>query len=487
VAHRIRVAVLVITLMLGFIAYQRLAGLDARFLAFSSLSGVEGLIAYLLGDYAWAAEAYRRHLVKVIGDAEHELPLGTRALLVGDLDAARREASEALRVRGVERHARLTLGEVALARGQNREAVAEFDSLLATDVDQFDALLLKAVAQARLRLDGDAITSLNRALRHPRVETRPTAFLSALAITGELGFQPLHKRLACLLATLHRYLRIYDPAQSSTAVRYAEQAIAAGDHPADANVTAGVVHLKRGRRARALAAFQAAIAADPTHAMALVQAAHLHGERGDLSEEDQLMTAAFAAAPNDAWIAQTFNVHLTRLGDYQRAVDLNLRRTATVPEDIKAWWRLGALYLDLGEPEHALAATDKGLAHRPRDLALHENRAIALASMDRADAAFTEYRYILTLDPANRRAYYGIALLHRTARRYQDARQAFEALLALGESDLDAHNGYCEILLLLREAAAGEACATRVLRHAPDNIAAQANLGVARRMRGGRP
>ena len=301
-ARPFRVAAVVVTLLLGFLACQRLAGLDRRFLTISSLSGAEGLAAYLLGDYAWAAEAYRRDLTKRLADAQHGAPLGTRALLAGDLDAAHRDASEALRTGRNERDGRLTLGEVALARGRHQEAIAELDTLLATDVDQFDALLVKAVAQARLGLDGDAITSLNRALRHDRVETRPTAFLSALALTGELGSRP--RRPTSLLATLHRYLRIYDAAQASVAVRYAEQAIAAGDHPADAHLTIGIVHLKHNRRARALASFRAAVAAEPRHPIALVRAANLHGLRGDLPEKDRLMTAAFEVAPEDHWVAE---------------------------------------------------------------------------------------------------------------------------------------------------------------------------------------
>jgi tetratricopeptide (TPR) repeat protein len=482
VARPFRIAAVVVTLLLGFLACQRLAGLDRRFLTISSLSGAEGLAAYLLGDYAWAAEAYRRDLTKRLADAQHGAPLGTRALLAGDLDAAHRDASEALRTGRNERDGRLTLGEVALARGRHQEAIAELDTLLATDVDQFDALLVKAVAQARLGLDGDAITSLNRALRHDRVETRPTAFLSALALTGELGSRP--RRPTSLLATLHRYLRIYDAAQASVAVRYAEQAIAAGDHPADAHLTIGIVHLKHNRRARALASFRAAVAAEPRHPIALVRAANLHGLRGDLPEKDRLMTAAFEVAPEDHWVAEAFNVHLTDLGDYKRAIDLNLQRTAEAPKDVKAWWRLSGLYLELGEAERSLAATARGLALAPHDVKLHENRAMALATAGRTDEAFKEYRDILAVDPANHRAHYGVALIHRDAKRYQDARRSFETLLAMGQVDTGTYNGYCEILLLLREGAAAEACASRVLRHYPDDVAAQTNLGVARRMQG---
>jgi tetratricopeptide (TPR) repeat protein len=479
----VRVAAFVVALLLGWFAYQRLAGLDPRFLRIHSLSGVQGLAAYLIGDYGRAAAAYQRDLATWLADAEHRAPLATRALLVGDLDAAQRAASEALRA-GRERDARLALGEVSLARGRYQEAITELDTLLATDVDQFDALLLKAIAQARLVRHGDAITSLNRALRHDQVETRPTAFLSALALTGELTSPPAAARSNCLLATLHRYLRIYDASRASVAVRYAERAVAAGDHPGDAHLTVGVVHLKHNRRARALASFRAAVAAEPRHPIALVRAANLHGLRGDLPEKDQFMTTAFEVAPEDHWVAEAFNVHLTELGDYQRAIDLNVQRTVAAPRDVKAWWRLSALYLELGEAEHSLAASARGLALAPRDVKLHENRAMALATAGQTDEAFKEYRDILARDPSNRRAHFGIALIHRDAKRYHDSRRSFETLLAMGQGDIDTYNGYCEILLLLKEGAAAEACASRVLRYDPDNVAAQTNLGVARRMQG---
>jgi tetratricopeptide (TPR) repeat protein len=477
-------AVVVVTVLLGLVTWQRLAALDPRFLLISSLAGAEGLAAYLLGDYARAAEAYRRDLAQRVADREHRLPLATRALLAGDLDAAQREAVAALDARRDERDARLALGEVALARGRHHEAIAELDTLLATDVDQFDALLLKAIAEARLARDGDAITSLNRALRHDRVETRPTAFLTALALTGELTSRPASRRPACLLATLHRYLRIYDAAQARVVVRYAEQAIAAGDHPADAHLSLGILHLKQHRRGRALASFRAAVQAQPGHPIALVRAANLHGLRGDLPEKDRLMTAAYAVTPEDHWVAEAFNVHLTELGDYQRAIELNRERTTAAPVDVKAWWRLSALYLELGEAERSLAATARGLALAPHDLSLQENRAMALATAGRTDEAFRAYRGILAVDPVNRRAHFGLALIHRDAKRYLEARRSFETLLAVGQVDLETYNGYCEILLLLQDGAAAEACASRVLRYDPDNVAAQTNLGVARRMQG---
>src|SRR5262245_39277566 len=191
------------TLVLGLVAHQRLTGLDARFFALSSIPGFQGFLAYLLGDYARAAKGYRQHLAET-SDKGPDSP-GTRALLMGAFDAARREALDSLANGRYERDARLTLAEVALASGQSHEAIAQLDAVLAKDTDQFDAQLLKAVVQTRLGLDGDAIVSLNRALRHSRVETRPTVFLSALAVMGELGSRPANRPGAWLIAQPPRF------------------------------------------------------------------------------------------------------------------------------------------------------------------------------------------------------------------------------------------------------------------------------------------
>jgi hypothetical protein len=85
--RRLRAAGLVVVLLLAFLGIQRLAGLDRRFLEIHSLSGVRGLAAYLIGDYAGAAAAYRRDLA-TWGDRAQPVPLATRALLIGDIDAA---------------------------------------------------------------------------------------------------------------------------------------------------------------------------------------------------------------------------------------------------------------------------------------------------------------------------------------------------------------------------------------------------------------
>ena len=61
---------------------------------------------------------------------------------------------------------------------------------------------------------------------------------------------------------------MYDSAKGQWVVRTAEQAIAAGDHQAEAYVTIGIVLEKQGLRQRALESFQKATQIDPSYGMA---------------------------------------------------------------------------------------------------------------------------------------------------------------------------------------------------------------------------
>ena len=70
---------------------------------------------------------------------------------------------------------------------------------------------------------------------------------------GELGARPVPPE--CLLAHLHRFLRIYDAGEGAAAVRHAKRAIATGDRADAAWVTVGVVYTKQGKTEQAVDAF----------------------------------------------------------------------------------------------------------------------------------------------------------------------------------------------------------------------------------------
>ena len=127
--------------------------------------------------------------------------------------------------------------------------------------------------------------------------------MAALETTGELTQLPAGTRPLCLLAHYHRYLRIFDHAQTASAIRYAKAAIAIHDHADDCWFTIGMVYRRQDRPHAALEALLRAIALNPRHAGALHAAGNIYQERGDLLNERRMRDEAFAASTNDIFYA----------------------------------------------------------------------------------------------------------------------------------------------------------------------------------------
>lgn len=460
-------ALLASVLLIVLLAYRPWR-LDERFLRFSA-PGLMGLARYLAGDYAGAARAYRSDLrLRMEGHPDRFGP-AWRALVAGDLAEAKRAAQAEASTMGPATQALLTLGEIALAEGAPAEALRIFDDILRGEVDQFDALLLGSVAHARLGAYGSAVGALNRALRHNRVETRPTSFLSALETAGDLARMPPARRPWCLLAHYHRYLRIYDPSNGRLAIRNAERAVEVGDRPDDAYLTIGIVHRRHQRPDLALQAFLHAIEANPRHPEALRWAAGIYSDRGDLASEYRLRKAAFEAAPDDPYHADHFyDLLFTKLGDYVQALALTRRSLERNPEDRESLARLGAIYRALGDDEQALDLYRKALVVAPRDPALHEGVGWLLLSADRPDEARAAFETALALHPSWAFAHVGLGAVHQRQRRYREAIAAYERGLRLGGlENADRLLALCSLYSQMAAFDRAEWCARRALAMDP--------------------
>jgi tetratricopeptide (TPR) repeat protein len=318
VRRRVGVAVGVGLILLLLLAYRQAQRLDPRFLAWSG-PGVRGLLAYLVGDYNGAARAYWTHLALAVAAHRTSADPAWVALVEGRLGDARGLARQRLGARADDTEALLTLGEVALAAAEPREALDVLRPVLRRQTDQPDALLLSSVAHARLGAFREAAEAVNRTLRHNRIERRVTIFLALLGVTGDLAERSDPPR--CLLAHYHRYLRIFNPGHGRLAIRWAEAAIASGDNPDLAYLTIGIVHRLELRPAQALAAYARAIELNPGNAEAMRRAAWIHGERGNLGSEYRLAKAAFEAAPTERiYVDYLHELVLNKLGDYPQGL-----------------------------------------------------------------------------------------------------------------------------------------------------------------------
>src|SRR5262249_20376583 len=318
-ALRLRPAlVIAMVLMVFWLAgYWRFADLDWPLFQLS-WSGPRALALYVTGHYRDAARAYRHGQRGALRVAYENDPSGYRAFRAGHLDEAERRARTTLALVPTAIEPLVTLGEIALENGQTKAATRAFATVLERRPDHFDAMLLHAVAAARLDDRGRAIEMINRALRWNMAGERDTVLYRVMELTGELRVRAPAQQPLCLLAHLHRYLRIFDDAHGPIAMEYARRAIRAGDHPAEAYLTLGIVHEKRGEPADAARAMRKALEADPRQADALRWLALQANRIGDILHEYEFTKAAYEAAPKDPFYLRDLEyVMLVRLDDPQ--------------------------------------------------------------------------------------------------------------------------------------------------------------------------
>lgn len=466
-------ATLVISAVLAF---DHVARMDRRFFV-ASLSGARALAHYVLGDSAGAARFYRIDLAQRAARQPPGEAWSWTTLMKGDPDGAVMQAREELRRAPDHPASLLTLAEVALAQGDAATAIDLAERVLRQQRDDFDALLVTAVAGARQGQSDRAIDALKRALRYERTERRITMFLSVLEVTGELESRSETERPACLLAHLHRYLRIYDPGHASAAARYAQKAIARGDRPDDAHVTLAIIQTKRGSRRAAFEAFQRALAVNPRNTAALLGAARHHADRGEVAHEYRLTRAAFDVAPEDAFVTATLHDVLTRkLGDHRQARDMAEIAVAANRDDAEAWWRLAQVRSSLNDHRGALEAYQRAATLTPRVADLQTSIGHVLAELGRPADATVAYRRAIALDPGAPDPHFGLGRIHGRDRRWVDALREYEIGYALGGRDITSVVGLCELYWETGRSARADACLVEVLTRDPNNQRGQALL-----------
>jgi tetratricopeptide (TPR) repeat protein len=135
---------------------------------------------------------------------------------------------------------------------------------------------------------------------------------------------------------------------------YARRAVDAGDRPAEALLTLGVVHYKRGEYEAARRAMRQAIAADPRQVDALRWLATEAAAVGDLLTQYQMMIRVFDAAPLDPfYLPDLERVLVKNLGDPLRMVALMERALALDPANTEAQAQLKKALALLAGPDGA--------------------------------------------------------------------------------------------------------------------------------------
>jgi tetratricopeptide (TPR) repeat protein len=456
------------------VTFDQVARMSLRFFGTSTVAA-RAFAHYLVGDYGGAARLYRDDLKRWAGRMPSESPSSWLVMARGDLDGAESRARAESRIAPTDAEPLLTLAEIALARRDGARAVELAGRVLSLRRDDYDALLVTAVAQARQGAFSPAIDALKRALRYDRGERRATAFLAVLETTGELDDQLLDARPNCLLAHLHRYLRIYDPSHAEPAIRYALRAIDVGDRADDAYVTLAAIDAKQRRPTRGFARLQQALQVNPRNTAALLDAAQYRANRREVAEEYRLTRAAFDADPDDPFVvASLHRVLVQRLGDYRQALALAAGAVARQPRDAEAWLRQGQVQDHLGEYRGALESYRQAAALAPRTAELEERTGHALRQLGRDAEAFAAYQRAVALDPLRPGPHHGLSALHGRARHWNDAIREAEMGHTLGGRDIAQVVALCGLYVETARRAEANRCLTEALTRDPDNAPALA-------------
>ena len=427
-------------------ARWRVGRVDSSLLHLSS-NGLAGFVRYELGDYVGAARAYRRELAETFTAPGLPASDAELALLQDDGERARALAMAELARDPGAVGPQLSLAQVALDAGRVDDALASLNAARAAAPDDVDVQTLTGIAYARASRDDEAIAWLNRALFEYRPLRRWTTWLELLTVTGDL--EARDPAPSCVLAHLHRFLRVYDLGQGSTTIAWAERAIAERDRPDAAWVCIGIVRTKQVDDEGALEAFMKAIERNPANVGAYHWAAVVYAQRGDLEQELAMRRKAHELDPDDPTAGLALSTLVAdKVGDPREALRIDERVLGSGRESPAILQHIGRLYGDSGDFDRAATYFRKVVDGRPDDPQARRSLAWALSRMHQPTEAIAEYRRALQLDTNDVQSHMGLTFAYREAGRFDDAIRELETAFRLDPSKRWYTIELCHLFLL---------------------------------------
>jgi tetratricopeptide (TPR) repeat protein len=231
-----------------------------------------------------------------------------------------------------------------------------------------------------------------------------------------------------------------------------------------------------GRLPAAIAEYEAALRIDPGFAPAHNNLAWILQQQGKTDEANAQYARAVALQPDYVTAHYDWGVALL---DQGRAAEAIIQLEAAVrlaPGHADALVNLGNALMQVRRAAEAVARYEQALRLKP-GADVHYDLGVALAELDRRDAAAAHLRTALALDPYLPKAHYQIARLAELAGRPADAEREYQETLRLAPDHAQAH---AKLGLLLAQSGrlAPAAEHFRIVIHLqPGDADAHANLG----------
>lgn len=317
------------------------------------------------------------------------------------------------------RPAPLADGSVALAQayahhqaGRLEEARAGYESVLAREPRNFDALHLLGVLALQSARPADAAEHISRALR-----VDP----ASAAAHNNLG---------------EAWRRIGRPEEAEACFR---EAVSIAPRYADAHFNLATLLRRLGRGEEAVLSYRSAVAIDPALTEAHVHLGETLNALGRPAQAIEALRAALALDGNLAEAHSSLGVALSDAGELDEALAACQRAVALKPGLAVAHFNAGNVLRAKGFLDEAMAAYRAAIERDAHFAEAYNNLGNVLKQQGRTAEAMQCYETAVALSPAFAQARLNAAKLLRENGRLADAVAAYRALLE-GRPDLaEAH------------------------------------------------
>lgn len=374
---------------------------------------LRGTLLERRGAYAEALEAYERALTLDPGSAFLAGEAADLALELEDWSRAERWARRRLELAPTDGKSAMILARVFWSRGQEDEAVKEFEAALKLDAASIDAIM--------------ALTELIA----PKDPRRARAMLERfLAANPEHAAKVLHE-LAKLDAQESRY---------AAAVEKLRRAISLDEGESDpVRLTLGQVFEISHDTAAAVAEYRKVMTSIPDDYELWAHVAELEAARGDAAAARAEFLRLKEKRPDDASAAAWLASDAERAGDFAKAAGY-LKDSSALKDDPTLHLRLGYYQLQSGGVKEAMRTLKEARARWPKDDRIAYYLALGHDDLgERAEAAAL-LREVLALKPDDRDARWQLATILEKMDRMDEAEPEFRALIASKPDDAPALN-----------------------------------------------
>jgi tetratricopeptide (TPR) repeat protein len=338
-------------------------------------------------------------------DATLRLHLGRAYRKKGDLEAARREFQEAIRIRGGFVEAKYELGLISLMRGQAGEALQQANEILDLRPDYRPGKLLRTeclirtgdlkTARAelsRLAKDSpqDIQVQIQMALMALKEKRYPEALdtLTRLRPTGDT-------QVFVGLAAIYTSRREFDKA-----FEVLNDGLKKSSGTFEIHNQLAVTAVRAGQYDHAIAEFKTVLAMDPKSVVTMRLIGDVYELKGSQTEAVNMYRQAYEAAPNNVASALALAGALAQAGRAAEARTQYLNIVKAYPEDPTVLNNAAYLLADTGgDLDEALRMAKSALAKSPKQDAYSDTVGYVYLKQGLKDSAFQTFTALVRKNP----------------------------------------------------------------------------------------